>query len=307
MKPDRLMGITVYLLKNGRCSAQQLAKEFEVSPRTIMRDMDLLGQAGIPITSFSGVNGGYQLTEGYVFDRQFASGREFSHIITALKGLSTAYDDASVLRTIDKLQSIAGSEDSRISIDISAAREDIRINGIMKTIEQAICEKRCVRFTYTNSSDKTSQITVEPLRLEYKWYNWYLSAWHAKHNDICMFKLVRMDDIVITDDIFTETHVYSEKTESRSISCVTVEIHCKSRIKSACREYLRGEIIREYENGDFDFRFTVPEHETFWFGVLLSFGSSAYVTAPPEIRRRIADTCREVLVQYEEDNTVRDQ
>ena len=73
MKIDRLMGIVVYLLNHGRTSAQKLAEEFEVSSRTIMRDLESLDQAGIPIQSFYGAEGGYQLMEDFVLEKQVAT------------------------------------------------------------------------------------------------------------------------------------------------------------------------------------------------------------------------------------------
>ena len=64
MKIDRLMGIVIYLLNHGRTSAQSLSEEFEVSPRTIVRDLEALDRAGIPIQSFYGVEGGYHQMSG---------------------------------------------------------------------------------------------------------------------------------------------------------------------------------------------------------------------------------------------------
>ena len=63
---------------------------------------------------------------------------------------------------------------------------------------------------------------------------------------------------------------------------------------------MNGEITQEFENGDFEFSFSVPEHETFWYGVILSFGNKAKIIEPPEIRERILKTCKEIQHEYEE-------
>lgn len=91
MKIDRLMGITIYLLNHGKTSAQILAKKFEVSPRTIMRDMETLEQAGIPIQAICGADGGYQILDTYIMDRQLVNTHDYSFIYTALKGLASTY------------------------------------------------------------------------------------------------------------------------------------------------------------------------------------------------------------------------
>ena len=87
MKIDRLMGIVVYLLNHGRTSAQKLAEVFEVSPRTIMRDMESLDHAGIPVQSFYGTDGGYQIMENYVLDKQAAAKHEYDWNINGIAGI----------------------------------------------------------------------------------------------------------------------------------------------------------------------------------------------------------------------------
>lgn len=111
MKIDRLMGITIYLLRHGRTSAQTLSKEFEVSSRTIMRDMDTLCQAGIPIQSACGIDGGYEILDTYILEKQMADGQDYEFILTALKGLASAYADKSIQKTIDKIELLSGGEE----------------------------------------------------------------------------------------------------------------------------------------------------------------------------------------------------
>ena len=91
MKIDRLISIILYLLNHGRTSAQKLAEEFEVSPRTIVRDLESLDQAGIPIQSFCGVDGGYQIMDSFVLEKQVATSHKYDWIVTALRGMASAY------------------------------------------------------------------------------------------------------------------------------------------------------------------------------------------------------------------------
>ena len=276
MKIDRLMGIVVYLLNNGRTSAQKLAEEFEVSSRTIMRDMESIELAGIPIQSFYGVEGGYQIMDSFVLEKQIATTHDYDWIVTALKGKA-------------------------VSVDLSAAKEDNKINEQLALLEAAIKKKCVVRFSYTNSHDEIKEIQAEPVCLQYKWYNWYLIGYYEKYQDYCMFKLVRMDNLQVTDIKNTKVHNLSDiKMKDSNDDIVHIKLHGKAIIKTKCREYLNGQITQEFENGDFEFCFSVPEHETFWYGVILSFGNKAKIIEPQEIKERIIKTCKEIQMEYEE-------
>ena len=301
MKIDRLMGIVVYLLNHGRTSAQKLAEEFEVSPRTIMRDLESLDQAGIPIQSFYGIDGGYQIMDGFVLDKQAATRHEYDWIVTALKGMASAYASKSLEQTLAKIKSINYQDDIAVSMDLGVASEDEKIKEHLKLLEDAIQKKCAVRFSYTNSHDEVKKIQTEPVCLQYKWYHWYLIGYYEKYQDYCMFKLVRMEDVEITDIPNTKIHNLSDVRLKDSHNDIAhIRLYGKAIIKAKCREYLNGRITKEYENGDFEFCFSVPEHETFWYGVVLSFGNQAKIIEPPEIIERIVKTCKEIQLEYEE-------
>lgn len=301
MKIDRLISIIVYLLNHGRTSAQKLAQEFEVSSRTIMRDLESLDLAGIPIQSFYGVEGGYQIMDSFVLDKQAATSHEYDWIVTALEGMATAYASKGLKQALEKVQSISQTRDTAVSVDLSVASEDDKINKQLRLLENAIEEKRAVRFSYTNSHDEVKDIQVEPVCLQYKWYNWYLIGYYEKYQDYCMFKLVRMDNLQATEIKFTTSHRLSDiKMKDSNQDIVHVRLYGKAVIKAKCREYLNGQITQEFENGDFEFSFSAPKHETFWFGVILSFGNKARIIEPQEIKDRIIKTCREIQMEYEE-------
>lgn len=206
MKIDRLISIVVYLLNHGRTSAQKLAEEFEVSPRTIMRDLESLDQAGIPIQSFYGVDGGYQIMDSFVLEKQVATSHEYDWIVTALKGMASAYAGKSLKQALAKVQSISYTRDTAVSVDLGVASEDGKINEQLMLLEDAIEEKCAVRFSYTNSHDEIEDIQIEPVCLQYKWYNWYLIGYYEKYQDYRMFKLIRMDNLQATDIKFIKFH-----------------------------------------------------------------------------------------------------
>ena len=301
MKIGRLMGIVVYLLNNGRTSAQKLAEEFEVSARTIMRDLETLDQAGIPIQSFYGVEGGYQIMDSFVLEKQVATSHEYDWIITALKGLASAYENKGLEQTLAKVKSLNHTEGVAVSVDLGVASEDDKIKEQLKLLEAAIGKKCIVRFSYTNSHDEVKEMEVEPVLLQYKWYNWYLIGYYEKYQNYCMFKLVRMDSLQATDIKNRKVHHLSDiKLKDDNENTVHIKLYGKAGIKAKCREYLNGRITQEFENGDFEYCFSVSEHETFWYGVILSFGNKAKIIEPQEIKERIIKTCKVIQMEYEE-------
>ena len=299
MKTDRLLGTVIYLLNNGRTSAQRLAEEFEVSPRTIMRDMDAIAAAGIPVRPVSGTGGGYEIMDDFLLDRQITTAQDYAWIVEALKGMAGAYAGSGPERALDNLMRLRGADEAPVSVDISAAREDAQVNDMLVRIEKAVRLKRAVSFTYTDSRGETKRISAEPVSLEYKWYNWYMRAYYEKYNDVCMFKLLRMEELRTTDASTAHAVAASDGHGAGARQdIVHVKLRCKRAVRSKCREYLHGQVTREYDNGDFEYEFAVPEHETFWFGAVMAMGGNVHVTSPAHIRERILRTCREIQAEY---------
>ena len=99
----------------------------------------------------------------------------------------------------------------------------------------------------------------------------------------------------------TKIHTLSDiRLKNNHENIVHIRLRGKAAVKAKCREYLKGRFTQEFENGDFEFCFSVPEHETFWYGVILSFGNQVKIMEPREIRERILKTCREIQMEYEE-------
>lgn len=301
MKIDRLIAIMNYLLRHGKTSAQKLSEEFEVSVRTIVRDMETLGHAGIPIQSTCGADGGYSIIDTYVMDRKVISRQDYDHIITALYALLSAYADKGIEQTMDKLLPFYANKEHPVRLDFSVANEKCDINAFIKILEGAIRQQRTVTFRYTNNENMVKQIEVEPVRLEFKWYSWYLIAFHPGHQDYCMFKLVRMEDIAVLEKENTVNHVERDIVLQDERKGITVTLRGNAVIRSKCREYLNGEVTKEYQNGDFEFRFSVPESEVYWYGVILSFGNNVTILEPQSVIERILATCDEVRKHYEKD------
>jgi len=140
MKTERLYAITIFLLNHGKTSASELAKKFEVSVRTIQRDIDSLCRAGVPVVSEMGAAGGYCLTDSFKMDAQLATDEEFADILTALKGFSTAINNTQVDKIVEKIASLTKEKENSVILDFSVLKE---IDNVLITrIQEAIKKEK---------------------------------------------------------------------------------------------------------------------------------------------------------------------
>ena len=205
MKKDRLYAVTLYLLNHGKTSASELAKHFEVSVRTIQRDIDVLCQAGIPICAFTGTNGGYEILSDFKMNDQLASEDEYAYIATAINGLKTVTNNPVADDIYEKITAISKINNTGMILDFSVLREGDE--KLLQTLQSAVKNKQVVRFTYTNNGGETrEEHCVEPIAVIYKWYAWYMLAYNTAKQDYRTYKLVRMEDVCITEDEFSKEH-----------------------------------------------------------------------------------------------------
>jgi predicted DNA-binding transcriptional regulator YafY len=306
LKIDRLLGITIYLLNRKKANAQELAERFEVSVRTILRDIDCLCMAGIPVISTYGIDGGYQIHDSFKLERQLAGADDYAYIVSALKGLASAYQSRNLNAALQKLEAISEGIPTKLILDLGALSKKNNLSYKLSQLEQALRERHIVSFTYTNADNQKKSYEVEPIATMYKWYSWYLLSYAPISKDYRTFKLDRIEQLHITDRANSMEHdaeLAKERWEKQADrrKYLHIKLSCKSEIRMKCLEYLNGTIESEQENGDFIFTFSVPENELFWYGVLLSFGNKAKVLEPPELRRRICSTCKDILLEYNEE------
>lgn len=301
MKTERLYAITVYLLNHGRTSASELAKHFEVSTRTIQRDMDSLCLAGIPVVAVNGAVGGYEISDRFTMEKGFATAEDYTHILTALRGLVSATDDQEARHTLEKITHASDSGDNGIILDFSVLREGDQLT--LQRLQTAVLEKHTVEFLYTNNNGETRVHKVEPVAVIYRWYAWYLLAYSGVKKDYRTYKLVRMRDLTITSKPFEKEHESAEvilresdKTDSRQYT--EIQIRCRETARARVREYLKGTVIREYSGGDVLMKVTVVDNEQFWVGTLLSLGDAVEVVSPKRIRDRLRDCAEKIVNLY---------
>ena len=291
---SRLFGIMYVLLNKKNQTAAELAKQFEVSTRTIYRDIEVLSQAGIPVYARKGKNGGICLMEQFVLNKMLLTEEEQQQILSALLsvGETAALEQREILQ---KLGDFFGAEPVNwISIDFSDWGGEQK--QLYEEIKSAILTSRVISFDYYGQNREMSRRTVEPVQLLFKEYTWYLRAYCRERKALRTFKLTRIKRVEVLGEGFVLKKEWYQKeeatTEKQKIYAPMITMWIDKR--EAYRVYDRfGESnIEVLEDGNFMVRVAYPLDE--WvYSLILSFGASAKVLEPPEIReeikRRITD------------------
>ena len=306
MKIDRLIGIVMYLLNRDKVTARELADKFEVSTRTVLRDMETLGAAGIPVFADLGINGGYSILDTYKLNKSITSAEDYLNIITSLKGMCSAYENRKIEETLEKVMAcgnVPKPRNQKIFLDLGICREGENTDAYLKLLEQAMAGCRAVGFDYTGADGICRSRVAEPLALSYRWYAWYLLAYCRLRKDYRIFKINRMENLKALEEGFGQCHpdsgpLLEQKWNSDSRKRCTVKLRCRAGIRAAVREYVKGTITAEFEDGDFEYSFTVPENERMMFSLLLGFGSEAEVLEPLDLRERLREKAEEICEMY---------
>jgi len=303
MKTDRLMAITLYLMNHKTVSASALAARFEVSKRTIQRDMEALSKAGIPIVSAYGVNGGYGVMDGFRLAKQIAGADDYRNIITALRGLSSAYGSKDVNETLHKALLSMPHEKQLIFVDFSAAGENPLVEKYLRELNGAIARQSLLRIRYTDAAGNFSSRVVEPLALSLRWYAWYLFAYCREKQDYRLFKLQRITECEEVSGSFSKKHDDIEARMEQSAGADSrkqyhIRLRCTKAALRQVQEYLRGTVIKEYDNGDTELLLPDRPFERMWFSLLLGFGNEVEVLKPASLRQMLRDKAKEIYDLY---------
>lgn len=312
MKLDRLLGIVVILLSKSRVPAKELAETFEVSVRTIYRDIETINLAGIPIITYQGTNGGIGIAEGYKLDRNLLTNNELAAIVSALKSINVTYSDVDHQILLQKLQSTVpqshresfNSKIQQIFIDLSPWGIDSKQKEKMEHLKQAIEEARTVTFLYRNVKGETAVREVEPHTLVLKGQKWYLYAYCLARQAFRIFKLARITEPVIRDMRFIRREVDLEQlpwdTEWRTPSKpVRVVLRFAKDFRSMAEEIFGVETVRLDEEERSIVEVSYPDD--YWLhGLILSFGDSVEVLSPLSLRLKIKEIAGRVTQIYEQ-------
>lgn len=292
MRESRLFKIIYYLLDKGTATAAELAERFEVSVRTIYRDIDALSSAGIPIYTEMGRGGGIRLLSDFVMDQTVISEQEKREILSALRGMEmvSGAPDKDMIEKLSALFRVRAVD--WLEVDFSRWGDKPRDNERFKVLKSAILQNRCVMIMYADSFGRTDERVIQPLQLFYKSKDWYLKAYCRLRKDFRLFKLNR----ILAWEILEESFVPMEFPEfDNADGKSSARIILRFPKEMAYRVYDEFDIdqIRSEDNGDMVVNAKMPE-DAWLTGYLLSFGTQVEIVEPAYLRGIIAAEAKRI-------------
>lgn len=303
MKIDRLIGILSILLQEEKTTAPELAERFEVSRRTINRDIEDLCKAGIPIMTTQGTGGGIRIMDGYRMDRTILTSKDMQMILTGLRSLDSVSGSRYYGQLMEKIQAgssefISGKES--MLIDLSSWYKGSLAPKI-EVIQDAIENRHLLEFKYYAPTGESNR-TIEPYYLVFQWSSWYVWGWCSDREDYRLFKLNRMDRVAEAEQGFVCRDVPMPDLSSEKIFPGEIKVKAlfTPDMKWRLVEEFGPHCFTEADDGRllFSADYTDMENLVTW---LMTFGAKAEVMEPKEAREMIRRNAEEILQIYRED------
>lgn len=296
MKLHRMLAITLELMAKKRVRASDLAKRFEVSTRTIYREIELINQAGIPVVSYTGADGGFELMDGFFLTKQQFTVQDFSVIYQLLQGVEGAVGDKFTLLK-DKLGSLhpklSSSEAAHnLLLDASTSQAD---KAVVRDIYYAIQQKRMIAFTYQNAAGAITERQLEPYRLLWERGVWYVEGYCLTRSASRLFRISRMAALQVSDESFQPRAIcIVDETLDKPLG-----IHAHLRFKKSAEPRVSEQFVDQcsYEGDYIDVQ-TVFYTEDYALSVVLSYGAKVVVLSPPELKEALLGKLQEIQGRY---------
>ena len=296
MKDNRLFRILYYILEKEKVTANELADKFEVSIRTIYRDIDSISSVGVPIFTTQGKGGGIKIDNEFILNKSLFDANEKEQIIAALQGLEKT-NEAYKSELITKLSALFKIKNSNwIEIDFTSWGSNNTYQDLFNTLKIAIINKNIIFFSYISSKGEKIDRKVKPIRLLFKEQDWYLYAFCLLRNDFRYFKLSRIKDLEVLainyEDNF-ENIVLKREIKYEN----TVNIKLKFNKSVAFRVYDEFKAIVEDKKGNLYVEMKIPNNCKL-YNYIFSFGANVEILEPKEIRNQFKNMINKIAKKY---------
>lgn len=302
MKMERLIGILSILLQREKITAPELAEQFEVSRRTIQRDIESLCRAGIPISTAQGTGGGISIMEGYRVDRTVLTHPEMQAILAGLRSLDSVSGTRRYAQLMEKLSTGTGglvSGGAHMLIDLSSWYKT-SLPPKIELIQEAIQQHRTICFAYCSPKGESVR-AVEPYYLVFHWSAWYVWGWCRSRQAFRLFKLNRMTELT-TGDLFEPRPAPLPDLEPERVFPIKYQVtvlfdpSCRWRL---VEEYGADRLTPE-PDGRLRFTGGFPNADSVLSWVL-TFGDKAELLEPEELREQLGTLAETLARRYRRD------
>ncbi|MGE7091556.1 helix-turn-helix transcriptional regulator [Lysinibacillus sp. NPDC048646] len=308
MRLDRLLTMTMILINRKKVKAQELAELFEVSVRTIYRDVETLSLAGVPVISQQGVNGGISLIDGYRVDKQVFTKEELASLSIAIKSALTSYEDAHAEAVLEKLTGVADEKVKQsidqLFIDLSPWGHNVILKEQITLLKKAIENEYCVSFTYSTGYGQTSNRLIEPHTIVQKGKVWFVYGYCLLRESFRLFKISRMKNLTREMTSFERKEVNLSALPwnedwFQPQNLVDLTLSFDPKIMTLMEETFGADNVN-IEN--LSVHISLPEDE--WlYGFLLSFGHRIKILKPTHISEIVQERAREIVDLYRDNES----
>lgn len=298
-KIERLISIVMILLQKEVVSASEFSHLFNVSKRTIQRDMEALSYANIPIYAEYGTGGGYALMEEYKFDKRLLNHKDIENILVALGGFEQLITNNEIQATIQK---IAGMTNVKISpkLDLTfyewPGRKEIKEE--LAFITQAIEKHWLLKFDYVDQNGNTTSRAVEPYKLHLSEMHWYLFAYSLEREDYRTFKLTRILNLK-KDGVFVprSTAKAKEEKDSKRQSLVSVQLLLDVAVREQFIERYGKNTVTKVDKRSYITTIELPD-SPYAYQFLAGFGNKIKILQPKSFIAKYLSFLEETVKLY---------
>ncbi|KEJ02010.1 helix-turn-helix transcriptional regulator [Clostridium botulinum] len=309
MKIDRLISIIMVLLNNERISAIKLAEMFEVTPRTIYRDIDTISLAGIPIITYTGVNGGVSIMPEYKVDKKFFTASDISTLLMGLSSVSTTLSNKEVIGTLEKVKSLLPKDQFRdiqlksnqITIDLTTWMGNKSFQPNLEKVKSALNDSKYLSFEYYGGNRKKNKRCIEPYKLILKENNWYLQGYCTLREDFRVFKLSRISNLEILESIFVPREFKSKPLDGSGWidkRLITIKLLVDWSLREQMVERCGEDNVKAYGEDKFIVEFPFVADDL-GYNILMGFGDKCECLAPENVRVELIKRIKKLLHIYE--------
>lgn len=303
MQISRLFEIVYILMNKKNVTAKDLSEHFEVSQRTIYRDIETLCEAGIPIYTTKGKGGGIGIMEHFVLNKSVLSEKEQSDILSALQGLkATNYSDTD--QVLSKLNSLFGNKNTDwIEVDFSYWNSSEEDKLKFRALKDAILSQNVIEFNYYNTKGEESHRIVEPVKLVFKGQAWYLYCYCRERNDMRYFKITRIEALKTSNEHFTPSEAVSVDDDTSYLNN-SPSASLVFRIDADMAYRIFDEYPKETITKNTDGTFTINAEMktgTWLIGYLMSYEDHIEILEPSWLREQLIETYKSALARYKVD------
>ncbi len=301
MKLERLIAILVILLNESPVTAKTLSTRFNVSVRTIQRDIDILSVAGIPVLASKGPTGGYSLIDTYTMDKTYLKKDEMKLFMDLLNGMEKLLGQAGFSGIREKIKAVGGRENylypEKLRFDFMPWLPQKVLSERFVRIFDAISSHTLVEIDYRDQKGNITQRRVEPYQLVMKDYAWYMYGYCLKRNGFRYFKVIRINGFKAMKTVFEPRPVpVEEPFAGLKDKLINIKLRFDISESGRLEDFFSEADIRYM--GDHIIVETLYPDDSWLYQTLLSFGKNVEVMEPVHIRKKLKDEAQEILCRY---------